>query len=311
MNWATQYRSETVSNSAVKKTALGASANIPPRHMDFGFAAADFAKGEMSRHYIGNNPLMSAIITTLSAAIPEGERFFVESVRHFRHQITDPLLNAQVSGFIGQEAFHAKEHDAFNLALAAQGLPMAQQEWVTGLMIQLMRRCPRKFQLAATAALEHYTAIFAEAILRDPEMQERMAPLARAFWTWHAMEETEHKTVAFDVYEAVSGSYALRAGTMVAISAVYWPLILSMAVKLMADDGQLFKFGKLFRGLDLAFGRKGFFSRMVPQYLDYLKPGFHPSHHDTDALLAEWQDKLFGASGELNGRLKATVRRAA
>lgn len=293
-----------------KKVASGANA-IPPRHMDFGFAAADFSSAEMSRYYIDNNPLMSAVITALSSAIPDGERFFVDSVRHFRDRISDPELQAQISGFIGQEAFHAKEHDAFNLALVAQGLPVDQQERVFRVVIRLMQRCPKKFQLAATAALEHYTGIFGEAILRDPEMQERMAPLARAFLTWHAMEETEHKSVAFDVYEEISGSYALRTGTMLTVSAVYWPLVLFMAFKLVADDGQLFKFGKLFHGLNMALGPKGFFSRLAPKYLDYFKPGFHPSQHDTDALLAEWREKLFGESGSLNDRIKKPARKTA
>lgn len=297
---------------AGKKTALpAASAAIPPRHMDFGFAAADFSSAEMSRYYLDGNPLGSAILTALSSAIPDGERFFVDSVRHFRHLVTDPELNARISGFIGQEAFHAREHDAFNLALVAQGLPVDQQERVFRVVIRLMQRCPKKFQLAATAALEHYTAIIGEAILRDPEMQARIAPLARAFWTWHAMEETEHKSVAFDVYETVSGSYALRVGTMLAISAVYWPLVIFMAFKLVADDGQLFRVGKLLRGLNMALGPKGFFSRLAPKYLDYLKPGFHPTHHDTDALLAEWREKLFGDAGELKDRIRKPARRAA
>lgn len=290
----------------VTKSRSSASAKIPPRHMDFGFGASD-----LPRYYAADNPMVSAVMTALSSAIPDGERFFVDSVRHFRGQITDPELNAQISGFIGQEAFHAKEHDAFNAALVAQGLPVDEHERVFRVVIRLMQRCPKKFQLAATAALEHYTAIIGEQLLRDPDMQEKLAPLARSFWTWHAMEETEHKAVAFDVYEAVSGSYALRVGAMLAISAVYWPLVTFMALKLVAEDGQLFKFRQLAWGLNYALGPKGFFSRLAPKYLDYLKPGFHPNHHETDALLAEWREKLFGQTGELNERLKKTVRRAA
>lgn len=134
--------------NAAKKTTAKTSAAIPPRHMDSGFATADFSSAEISRYYLDNNPLSSAILTALSPAIPDGERFFVDSVRHFRHLITDPELNAQISGFIGQEAFHAREHDAFNLALVAQGLPVDQLERVFRVVIRLMQRCPKKFQLA-------------------------------------------------------------------------------------------------------------------------------------------------------------------
>jgi predicted metal-dependent hydrolase len=252
--------------------------------------------------------MITAVMTTLSSAIPDGERFFVEAVRNFRHQISNPELNAQISGFIGQEAFHAKEHDAFNLALVEQGFPVDEQERVFRVVIKAMQRCPKIVQLAATAALEHYTAIIGEALLRDPDMREKLAPLAREFWTWHALEETEHKSVAFDVYQTVSGNYVLRASTMLLISAVYWPLVLFMALKLVADDGQLFSFRKLFSGMNYTLGPRGFFTRIAPKYLDYLKPGFHPTHHHTDVLLAEWRERLFGQSGILNEKIKSPRR---
>jgi predicted metal-dependent hydrolase len=273
--------------------------------MDFGFSSS-----KMPRYYADENPLLTAVLTTLSSAIPEGERFFVESVRAFRHHITDPELSQQISGFIGQEAFHAKEHDAFNLALIEQGFPVDAQERVFKVVIKALQRCPKVVQLAATAALEHYTAIIGEAMLRDPEMQAKLAPLAREFWTWHALEETEHKSVAFDVYEKISGQYALRAGSMIAISAVYWPLVLFMTFKLVADDGQLFKFRELLSGANYVLGPRGFFTRLAPKYLDYLKPGFHPTHHNTDELLAEWREKLFGPDGTLNEKRKGPLRAA-
>ncbi|XID74333.1 metal-dependent hydrolase [Alkanindiges sp. WGS2144] len=281
-------------------------ANIPPRHMDFGFSSA-----KMPRYYADDNPLLTAVMTTLSSAIPDGERFFVESVRKFRHHISDSQLNAEISGFIGQEAFHARQHDVFNQALVQQGFSVDNHERIFRLPIQAMQRCPAVFQLAATAALEHYTAIIGEALLRDPEMQAKLAPLAREFWTWHALEETEHKSVAFDVYATVSGNYLLRVGTMLLISAVYWPLVLGMTFKMVADDKQLFKVGKLWSGLNFTLGPKGFFTRLAPKYLDYLKPGFHPTQHDTEALLEEWRNKLFGENGTLNQKIKNPAQRIA
>lgn len=293
------------SDSLARQSQRG-TANIPPRHMDFGFSSA-----KMPRYYADDNSFLTAVMTTLSSAIPDGERFFVESVRKFRDQISNPELNAEISGFIGQEAFHARQHDVFNQALLEQGFSVSDHERIFRLPIKVMQRCPEIFQLAATAALEHYTAIIGEAWLRDPEMREKLDPLAREFWTWHALEETEHKSVAFDVYETVSGNYLLRAGAMLLISAVYWPLVITMTFKMVADDGQLFKLGKLFSGLNYVLGPKGFFTRLAPKYLDYLKPGFHPTHHDTEALLAEWRNKLFGHEGTLNEKMKNFQKRVA
>lgn len=283
----------TKANSTVVK------ANFSPRNMDFAFTPA-----ALPRYYADNNPLLTAIMNTLSAAIPEGERFFVESVRHFRDRVSDPVLKKEISAFIGQEAFHAREHDAFNRALLQNGVSMERHERIFAIPINLMRRMPQKFQLAATAALEHYTAIIAEQLLRSPDMREKLAPISRAFWEWHALEETEHKAVAFDVYETVSGSYSLRAGTMLLISAVYWPLVLSMSFKMVIDDGRIFNVREVLKGLNIALGRKGFFSTLAPKYLDYLKPGFHPNDHNTDALLAEWHERLFGSQGLLAGNVK-------
>lgn len=284
----------------------GNTVNIPPRHMDFGFSSS-----QMPRYYAADNPFITAVFTTLSSAIPDGERFFVESVRKFRDQISNPELNTQISGFIGQEAFHAKEHDAFNLALIKLNFPVAEQERTFRVVIKALQRCPRIVQLAATAALEHYTAIIGEALLRDSDMQAKLAPLAREFWTWHALEETEHKSVAFDVYETVSGHYVLRVGMMLLVSVVYWPLVLFMVFKLVADDGQLFKIRQLFSGIHYTLGIGGFFTRMAPKYLDYLKPGFHPTDHDTDVLLAEWRERLFGQDGALREKIKTPRKRAA
>lgn len=134
-------------SSMTTKVAAKPSAKIPPRNLVVGFSTA-----ELPRYYHFDNPFASAVMIMLSAAIPKGERFFVESVRHFRDQITDADLNAQVSGFISQEAFPAKEHDGFNLLLLAQGFKMAQQERVPGLLIKALRGCPKRFQFAAALA---------------------------------------------------------------------------------------------------------------------------------------------------------------
>lgn len=292
-------------NTLTKASVYGNTVKIPPRYMDFGFSSS-----KLPRYYVDGNPMLTAVMTTLSSAIPDGERFFVEAVRNYRNQISDPELNSQISGFIGQEAFHAKEHDAFNLALVEHGFPVVEQGHVFNVVIKAMQRCPKVVQLAATAALEHYTAIIGEALLRDTDMREKFAPLARDFWTWHALEETEHKSVAFDVYETISGNYALRAGTMLLISAVYWPLVLFMAFKLVVDDGQFFKFGQFFSAINYTLGPRGFFTRLAPKYIDYLKPGFHPSHHHTDVLLAEWRERLFGQNGLLSEKIKSTRSRA-
>jgi len=283
-----------------KKQPLGAMANIPPRRMDF-----EFSTDRSSRYYYGNNPFLSSFMTALSSLFPEGESFFVEAVRHYRSQITEPMLKAQVSGFIGQEAMHSKEHQAFNEAAAATGYPVDKLDRDVGLLLKAAQDyLPKGIQLAATVCLEHYTAIIAEMLLRDPEVQKQFSPEMQKLWLWHALEENEHKTVAYDVYEQVNGSYALRAGTMIPTTVIFFAVTFWFHGRLLASDGQLFKVRQNLSGLNYMFGRKGVFSRLLPKYLDFFKPGFHPKQHDTDALLEEWREKLFADGGLLRDQIK-------
>ncbi len=283
-----------------KKQALGTSVNIPPRRLDFEFP------DDSARYYYDNNPFHSSFLTALSSLFPEGESFFVESVRHYRDQITDPILKAQVSGFIGQEAMHSKEHQAFNDLAIRQGYPVDKVDRVLGKVLGLGQKfLPKSVQLSITVSLEHYTAIIAEMLLRDPEVNSKFAGEARHLWLWHALEENEHKTVAYDVYQQVSGNYALRAGTMIPVTIIFFAAVFTIHAAFLAKDGQLLKVKQNASALKYLWnGKKGVFSRLLPQYLDFFKRDFHPKHHDTDALLKEWSKILFAPDGLLYDQLK-------
>jgi predicted metal-dependent hydrolase len=289
-----------------QRQAAGASVNIPPRRINF-----DFSPPQVPRYYVDGNAFKSTFVTALSALFPEGESFFVESVRHYRDHISDPLLKAQVSGFIGQEALHSLAHQAFNDAATAQGFPVDQLDRATGRLLRLVHRItPPVVHLAVTACLEHFTAILTEMLLRDTRIIDTFAPEIRNLYLWHSVEENEHKTVAFDVYQQVSGSYLLRAAVMVPTTLIFLGVIFSFQARLLARDGRLFNFRDNLAGLRFVISLLGKPSRLLPQYLDWYRPGFHPSHHDTDALLAEWRDKLFGVEGILSSKLVSSARKA-
>jgi predicted metal-dependent hydrolase len=276
-----------------------AQAKIPPRRIDFNFSAEN-----VPRYYVGNDPFLTTFVTALSSVFPEGEFFFVESVRHYRDRITDPALKADVSGFIGQEALHSMAHKAFNDAATIQGFQVDKLDRDVGILLRAVKRfTPPIFQLAATACLEHYTAVFTEMLLQNDELIESFSPEIRNLYLWHSVEENEHKNVAFDVYQTVGGSYLLRASVMIPTTLIFFPVILWFQARLLAKDGQLLNVRQNIKGFNYIFGYKGVFSKLIPKYLDWFKPNFHPSHHDTDALLATWQEKLFGESGVLTPRM--------
>jgi predicted metal-dependent hydrolase len=185
---------------------------VPTRRVSFDYPLADLPK-----HFARDGDLVSShLIPVLSSMFPDGEDFFVRSVRNYRDQVQDPDLKRQVAGFIGQEAIHGREHRAFNDRLAELGYPVKTFERFTKRGLEIRERLlPPSSNLAATAALEHFTATLAELILSNPEARDMIGNQAVTdLFVWHALEESEHKAVAFDVYKAVGGSERLRTFTM-------------------------------------------------------------------------------------------------
>jgi len=293
-------QADTADARTTSRRTAGAQVNIPPRRMDFIFP-------DSSAHYwYSNSPFLTAFWTTLSSLFPEGETFFVDSVRHYRKEINHPLLKAQVSGFIGQEAMHSKEHKAFNELAIRQGYPTGKLDKELGWLLRMTRRfIPARSQLAITVALEHYTAILAEQLLRDPAHQANIQdPEAFKLWMWHALEENEHKSVAYDVYHLTGGGYLRRIFTMLVVTVFFFAIVGSGHLRLLAADRKLLDIKGNLKGIWFLWGWKGLFARLLPQYLDFFRPGFHPDDHNTVALLEEWREKMFSPDGLLATQIK-------
>ncbi|MCD8523336.1 MAG: metal-dependent hydrolase [Saccharospirillaceae bacterium] len=293
----------TADAGTVRQTA-GAKANIPPRRMDFEFA------DDTKRYWYKDSPFLTTFWSTLSTLFPEGETFFVDSVRNYRKDITDPLLKAQVSGFIGQEAMHSKEHKAFNDLAEKHGFPANNLDRDLGILLRFARKVlPKKIQLAITVALEHYTAILAEQLLRDPSHQSNIQdPEALKLWMWHALEENEHKIVAYDVYNLVGGGYFTRVLTMLIVTFFFFTVVGIGHIRMLWADRKLFDIWGNLKGFWYLWSPKGLFPKLLPQYLDFFKPGFHPNDHDTVQLLDDWREKLLGKNGMLADQIKNPQR---
>jgi len=278
-----------------------ASRQVPTRRISFEEALRDLPK-----HYAQDGDLIgSHLMASLSGVFPDGEDFFVRSVRHYRDRITDPDLKRQVAGFIGQESVHGREHRAFNARLDQLGYPTRKVERFTQKGLALRERiAPPISNLAATAALEHFTATLAEVILRDERAREMMGhDEVRNLFLWHALEESEHKAVAFDVYKAVGGSERMRVWTMKAIRLSF---VLGMALQVllsMVGDWRSCTPRRVWRSWK-RIRTSAFLSRETWDRLkDYDRPDFHPDDHDTDELVATWRAELFGDAGTLNDKL--------
>ncbi|MDE0803930.1 MAG: metal-dependent hydrolase [Acidimicrobiales bacterium] len=274
---------------------------IQTRRMSFEQSLQD-----VPRHFGPDGDLISShIVACLSAVFPDGEDFFVRSVRRFRGDVTEPVLKRQVGGFIGQEAVHGREHRAFNRRLSDVGYPTRFLERFTERLLAIADRVlPAKACLAVTAALEHYTATLAEQLLRDEETRALMGhQKVRELFLWHALEESEHKTVAFDVYRTVGGTERMRRVVMNAITVGFIGGVgLAVALSLLGDRAT-YNPRRLAVSLRRLW-RSPIVSRELWRELrSYNELEFHPSDRDATELLETWREELFGADGALNDRM--------
>ena len=271
---------------------------VPTRHMDFARQLSD-----LPRYFAADGDIvMSHILAVLSGVFPDGEDYFVRSVDAVRDRVTDAGLAADVDGFIGQESMHGREHRMLNQRLAEFGYPTrAIGRYVRAGSSLRERFTGPKVNLGFTAALEHYTATLAETLLGDPEARGQIGhPGVRHLLMWHALEESEHKSVAFDLYRAVGGTEAMRQVTMWITHATFvletgiWTM-----VSLTRDPYARRHPWAVLRSIWKL--RTSPFTKPDPvrRLFQYHRRGFHPTDRNTTEMIAEWRANLFGPAGNL------------
>lgn len=286
----------------LKQTAsrqpLGARVGIPPRRVAMNL------EDTRSKHWYADDAFLTAYWSAFSVLLPEGEQFFVRAVKHYRDQITDEDLKAGIAGFIGQEALHTQGHQVLNAYIENHKLPAERLEKQLRFLLDAVGKIHPRLNLAATICLEHFTALLGEQLLAEQDHHDAINTDVRPLWMWHALEETEHKAVAWDVYQQTGGSYAVRVATMGLTTVILGAVMAYATASILQADGKLFDVRNNARGFLSLFGRQGRMTRLLPKFLDFFKPGFHPNDHDTNALVAEWRERLFGVDGEISHLVK-------
>lgn len=287
-------KARQTASAALKKVGKAAVAATPAgmipkvRRPDFDLA------DETPMWWWDNDPFKTLLLAALSSGFPPGERFFIDSVRHFQGQITDPELQKAIRGFIGQEAHHSREHEQLNGFLQERGINLARLEKEIADFMNLLRKMSPERQLAHTVAVEHFTALMAEEFLLKYDALDEMDPRMAPIWAWHAVEESEHKAVAFDVYKAVGGSEFVRVTEMMVVS-VLFPLFTSIHVyQLMKEAGEHRNWRSWAKGFNYMWGKPGVFRKLLPAYLKFYAPNFHPWNHDARDLVEKAKQRWFG-----------------
>lgn len=269
----------------------------------------DFGERLDQRHFAQGDLLTSHLVALLSAIIPEGERFVVDAVKRYRSEIDDPELRKQANAFVGQETMHQREHERLNEVLRTMGYPTRFVHRTGVVLRRIGRRFPRRTQLAVTAAIEHWTAVIAEHALggERPAMAQ-IDEEVQAFLTWHLIEEIEHKSVAFDVMQALGTTEAQRIAAMRLLIFLVGPgLALGLLVSL-ARDPAAWNPANLRRSLrwgrtNSSLSRRSF----LEDVRSWNRHGFHPDERDDTELLERWRAEAFGPGSIVERRSRRTA----
>jgi uncharacterized protein len=269
-------------------TAISYSETIVPReNLDFGLDAS------IPQYWYRGDAYKSRYVDAVQLSFPDGERYFITCVRAFRDQITDPALQVAVRDFTRQEGQHGMVHTRYNKLLETQGLPVdALLDQIKALIARRMRIYSPQFNLALTAAAEHFTAMLAEAFFAKAATTEGMNSSMRAMLAWHAIEEMEHKSVAYDVMQKVAGvGYRLRVLAMLFAIKEFLAFTYRVSSKFLEADGynKRQRFWMHVKHLGWLHGpRKGIYGSLTGRLLVYFKPGFHPTQEPTMHNYKNW-----------------------
>ena len=241
------------------------------------------------RWWHSNDPVATAWYNSVSASLPRGEAFFIDTLKPFREDLP-PKLREEVKAFSKQEINHTREHVAFNRLVADHGYNVESIAEGIQAMLDLTEGRPKEFNLAITIALEHFAAMISRHLLKDPRYLDGADPVAADLWRWHATEEIEHKGLVYDVWLHATRDwsawkrYKTRALIAVLITKKYFGNRIRDAVGLLEQDGytrskarrELYKF---------LWWKPGMMRRMFFEWAAILRPSFHPWDHMDDRRL--------------------------
>lgn len=237
----------------------------------------------------GQDAFRSAFFNALSMSFPVGEQYFIDSVRAGLKALPEETrqpLAAEVQGFVGQEATHRRIHALFNGHLQKLGFDN-ELERRAARRIQANAHRDVRLHVAATAATEHLTAIFAEWMLRHPQVLEGAEPRLQTLWLWHSAEETEHRSTAFDIYTALQGGYSWRIYMFHYITLTFWADVTRQTLRNLWHDKALLKWSTWRSGWNVLMSKDGMFRGNYAQWRAYKAPDFHPRQQD-GSLSQQW-----------------------
>jgi predicted metal-dependent hydrolase len=260
---------------------------ITPRDLHFAI------EGGRTSDWLGGDVVGSAVFNAFSLMLPEGERLFMDAVREYRWLLAGRLLE-EAQAFMAQEAVHAREHRSLNSLVDRRRYPVAAIEAQMREQMARVRDRGPMVMLRVTIALEHFTSLLADVLLGEDSLLADAPPDMARLWQWHAMEEFEHRTVAFDVFVAATEEWTplqrlwARNVMMIVVSVVFVAALTGAAMRLLVADGMDQRTARL-RVLWFLFGAPGPLRRCWLPFSEWFRAGFHPSWRHNTTLLQRWR----------------------
>lgn len=251
-----------------------------------------FDWSETPLHWVPGDPFSTHMMNVLHLLLPEGERHFIKAVLEASSLVDDPELEAAIKPFIQQESWHAWAHQVVLDHLSSQGIDTQGYTDRLGKTLSRTLGDPPKFfpaplrrwwlyrRLADVAALEHFTAVLGQWVLTNRGLDYAKAdPMMLDLLRWHGAEEVEHRSLVYDVYQNVCGSYPIRALSMLMTAPLFVGWWIAGARYLMAQDPTIdIKWTwREWRRAARAYLLPGPWKLLVTVPIRYMRPGHHPN----------------------------------
>ena len=241
----------------------------------------------LPKYWNDNSPFKTHFLNALSLTLPECEKFFIETVRHYAKEINDPTLTKEVKEFVKQESHHRHAHKHYNDWLEQQDLPVKKLQSATDRMWNYVRqKIDMRSRLALTICVEHITVVYASVFLQHPDILKQMHPQFEQIWRWHAVEELEHKAVAMDVWYATENSNFYKNLAMFFVLPTYMWYVGKNTILFLHADKQLWKLATWKDMLTFLFNNQtGLLTKSFMSWLEFMKTDFHPNDQDHSQIL--------------------------
>ena len=261
-------------------------------------------------HWVPDDPFSTHMIDVLHLLLPAGERWFIGVVNEATPMVEDEELKRAIQPFVQQESWHAWAHAVVLEHLAGYGIDSKpftdsletwfdkigspRPKWPKPLQRWWLHR-----RLAEVAAIEHFTAVLGQWVIQNTGLDYAGAdPTMLDLLRWHGAEEVEHRALVYDVFQELSGSYALRCAGMLFVA----PSLLGWWWRgvrfLMEKDPEVEHGPRWSDWLRAArqYRVPGPWMLMVTTPLRYLRPSHHPLHEAPSDLAMQYLARSPAAS---------------